>query len=164
MNAICDYAQLYAKKGVTEVLTVGNHADGAFILNRLKRENSPLYQNSLNLLGKFGGNKIGIKLFAIDPAGNVHPDQFWQNFSLGNVSEKSLKDIIKNSLGIFKNKVSFAPQKCKNCKWLNLCGTNARFNDVKSEGFLEPDCYLSDEEITDIGVSNGKFACQNAKA
>ncbi|MCX5632276.1 MAG: radical SAM protein [Phycisphaerae bacterium] len=166
LNDICDCAQNYAGKGVTEVLTVGNHADGVFILNRLKRENSPLYQKSFDLLEKFGGNKIGVKIFAIDPAGNVHPDQFWQNFSLGNITESSFESIINSSLDIFKNKIPFAPQKCKKCKWLNLCGTNARFagEDFKSKWFLEPDCFLSDEEISITGVSNAELTCQDAKA
>ena len=166
LNDICSCAQSYIKKGVTEILTVGNHADGAFVLNRLKRENSPLYQKSLDLLEKFGGNKIGVKIFAIDPAGNVHPDQFWQNFSPGNITESSFKNIINSSSDMFKNKIPFAPQKCKKCKWLNLCGTNARFtgDDFKSKWFLEPDCFLNDEEISSTGVSNAKVVCQNAKA
>ncbi|MGA2915108.1 MAG: radical SAM protein [Sedimentisphaerales bacterium] len=166
LNDISDCTQVFAKKGITEVLTVGNHADGAFILNRLERENSPLYKKSFDLLEKYGGNKIGIKIFAIDPTGNVHPDQFWQNFSLGSVTEKSLDDIIKKSFDIFKDKTLFVPQKCKNCKWLNLCGTNARFagEDCKSAGFLEPDCFLNEQEISITGKSNEKFACQNEKA
>jgi radical SAM protein with 4Fe4S-binding SPASM domain len=166
LNGICDCAQSFAAKGVAEVLTVGNHADGPFILNRLKQENSPLYRKSFELLQKFGGNKIGTKLFAIDPAGNVHPDQFWQNFSLGNVVETKLKDIFKNSFDIFKDKTLFAPDRCKKCRWLQICGTNMRFtgNDFSRPNWiLEPKCYLSDKEISLTGVSNAEFACQITK-
>ncbi len=155
LNAILDCAQDYAAKEVTEVLTVGNHADGPFILNRLKHQNTPQYGKTLNLLTKFGGNKIGTKIFAIDAAGNVHPDQFWQNFSLGNVTEKKLKDIFENSSKIFMDKTVFAPTGCKKCSWLRICGTNMR--DVH----LEPACYLTDEEIQ--GKQNEPI-CQNAKA
>lgn len=182
LDDICNCAQDYVVKGVTEVLTVGNHADGPFILMKLKKEMGKKQKNSISrfspqacpggieecqkLLTFHGGNKIGVKIFAIDPAGNVHPDQFWQGFSLGNITESSFENIINSSLDIFKNKISFAPQKCKNCKWLNLCGSNARFTggDFKSKWFLEPDCFLSDEEISITGVSNAEFACQNAKA
>jgi radical SAM protein with 4Fe4S-binding SPASM domain len=176
LNDICDCAKKYSAKGITEVLTVGNHADGPFILNRLKQENSLLYQKSLNLLQKFGGNKIGVKLFAIDPAGSVHPDQFWQNYSLGNITEQNLGSILNNSLNIFKDKTLFAPDRCKGCRWLKICGTNARFfgadykSDLsaealaKAEWFLEPKCCLSDEEISITGVSNAEFACQDTKA
>ncbi len=166
LNDILDCAQAYAAKGVTEVLTVGNHADGPFILNRLKQGNSPLYEKSLGLLQKFGGNKIGVKIFAIDPQGSVHLDQFWQNFSLGSVTKQSLEDILEKSLNIFEDKSLFAPARCKKCKWLNLCGTNARFlgKDYKSSWICEPMCYLSVQEISITGVSNAKFACQDAKA
>lgn len=146
LNDICNCAKSYASGGITEVLTVGNHADGAFILNRLKKENSPLYEKSLNLLQRFGGNKIGTKLFAIDAAGNVHPDQFWQNYPLGNITEKSLKSILENSLNIFKDKTLFAPEKCKGCRWLKICGTNMRFTgkDYSPQNWLcEPECYLT---------------------
>jgi radical SAM protein with 4Fe4S-binding SPASM domain len=155
LNDIVDCAQDYAVKGVTEVLTVGNHADGPFILNRLKRQNPPQYEKTLDLLTKFGGNKIGTKIFAIDPAGTVHPDQFWQNFSLGNITEKKLKNIIADSFNIFNDKTVFAPPRCKNCLWLRICGTNMR--DVH----LEPACYLSDEEIQE---KQNEPICQNAKA
>ena len=165
LSDICDCSQLYAEKGVTEVLTVGNHADGVFILNRLKQKNSPLYEKSFDILEKFGGNKIGTKIFAIDPSGSVHPDQFWQNYSLGNVTKSDLKSIIDNSFDIFHDKTIFAPQKCKKCRWLKICGTNARFTgrDCKSEWFLEPDCFLNDKEISAVGVSDAEFASQNAQ-
>ena len=171
LNDICDCAQHYAAKGVREVLTVGNHADGPFILSRLKQENLPLYEKSLGLLQKFGGNKIGTKIFAIDSAGNVHPDQFWQNYSLGNITETKLENILKNSFDIFKDKNLFSPDRCKRCRWLKICGTNVRFTgrDYKSnlsaeaEWFLEPNCFLNDEEISTIGVSDAEFASQNAQ-
>lgn len=140
LSDIFDCSKEYMQKGVTEVLTVGNHADGPYILTRLKNEYSPLYEKSLNLLEKFGGNKIGTKIFDIDSAGNVHPDQFWQNFSLGNITEIKLEEIIKKSLNLFKDRTTNASDRCKKCKWLTICGTNMR------EGRLEPDCYLNDNE------------------
>ncbi len=163
LEKILDCSQSYATKGVTEVLTVGNHADGVFILNRLKQENSGLYEKGLNLLQQFGGNKIGTKIFAIDAAGNVHPDQFWQNYTLGNITKQNFEDILGKSLDIFKDKTVFAPDRCKKCCWLKICGTNMRFfdSDLNSRWTLEPNCYLKDEEIE--GKQN-EFICQNAKA
>jgi radical SAM protein with 4Fe4S-binding SPASM domain len=184
LNDILDCAQDYARKGVTEVLTVGNHADGPFILNRLKQENSSQYEKALDLLAKFGGNKIGTKILAIDPAGTVHPDQFWQNFSLGNITQIKLEEILKKSLNIFADKTKSAPDRCKNCRWLDICGTNMRFRSLchsrepschsrepschsresgnpETKWILEPACYLTDAQIQ--GKQN-EFARQNAKA
>ncbi|MBN1787530.1 MAG: radical SAM protein [Sedimentisphaerales bacterium] len=151
---ILDCAKEYSKKGVTEVLTVGNHVDGAFVLHRLKQEKSESYEKVLSLLEKFGGNKIGTKIFDVDSQGNVHPDQFWQNYTLGNITEEKFENIMKNYLHIFKDKTAFAPARCKKCRWLTICGTNMRFfgNDLKSEWVLEPDCFLTDEEISAQGV------------
>jgi len=149
LNDILYCAQEYAGKGVTEVLTVGNHADGPFILNRLKRQNPPQYEKTLALLEKFSGNKIGTKIFAIDAAGTVHPDQFWQNYSLGNITEKKLEDIFTDSFDIFNDKTVFAPPRCKKCKWLKICGTNMRFfgSDLNSHWTLEPNCYIEAERF-----------------
>jgi len=45
----------------------------------------------------------------------------------GNIIEAKLEDILKNSLNIFKDKTIFAPDRCRKCRWLKICGTNARF-------------------------------------
>lgn len=94
LDDILDCARQYASKGVCEVFTVGNCDDGEFILNRLKKEKSALYEKSFSLLEKFGGNKIGKKIFAVDASGNVHPSQFRQDCMLGNVKEKNMKEIL----------------------------------------------------------------------
>lgn len=100
LNEILSCSKEFSSKGVTEVLTVGNQADGAFILNRLKQENSPLYEKSLSLLEQFGGNKADAKIFDIDASGNVHPDQFHQDFTMGNITQQKLRDIFE---GYIKN-------------------------------------------------------------
>ncbi|HAL44564.1 MAG: hypothetical protein A2Y12_02655 [Planctomycetes bacterium GWF2_42_9] len=143
LNDILTNAKQFSSKGVTEVLTVGNHADGAFILNRLRQEGSDLYEKTYDLLQKFGGNKIGTKIFAVDAEGNVHPDQFWRDFTMGNIVRQNLREILGKYFDIFNDKMKFLEEgvKCKECKWLKICGTNMR------NGKLEPECYLDDEEI-----------------
>jgi radical SAM protein with 4Fe4S-binding SPASM domain len=142
LNDILTNAKIFSSKGVTEVLTVGNHADGGFILNRLGREGSDLYEKTHDLLEKFGGNKIGTKIFAVDAGGNVHPDQFWRDLTMGNVGQQNLREILGNYFDIFNNKTKMLEDvRCKKCKWLKICGTNMR------NGVLEPGCYLNDEEI-----------------
>jgi radical SAM protein with 4Fe4S-binding SPASM domain len=144
LDSILENAVIFAARNVTEVLTVGNHADSGYILGRLKRERPALFEKNYELMRKFGGNKIGTKIFAVDACGNVHPDQFWRNLSMGNVLEQNLREILKNPFDIFNGQT--APERCRKCQWLKICGTNMR------DGVLEPGCYLNDDEIDYIAT------------
>ena len=80
--------------------------------------------------------------------------QFWRNYSLGNVKDKTFKQIWENSaepvLTKLRNKSQFADPRCLKCKWFDLCKGNFRFlgSDPADENWLnEPPCFLSDTEI-----------------
>ena len=86
--------------------------------------------------------------------GDVYADQFWRNFTLGNVKEKTFKRIWDNKDGSvlqhLRNKDKFADKRCLRCKWFSLCKGNFRFlgSDPADENWLnEPACSLTDEEI-----------------
>ena len=145
-----------SKNSVDEVLTVGNHADGPYILLKLLAERNPLAVLCEKLLRDNGGNKVGQKIAAISADGNVYPDQFWQNYSLGNIKEKPFAQIWSSDnnpvLKMLRDKKTFADKRCKKCKWFELCRGNFRFNgnDYKIENWhLEPPCYLTDLETGD---------------
>jgi radical SAM protein with 4Fe4S-binding SPASM domain len=98
-----------------------------------------------------GGNKTGDKIAGVGWDGNVYADQFWRNYSLGNVKENSFRQIWENPnepvLKKLRNKSSFADKKCLTCKWFELCRGNFRFLGEKSDDkywFNEPACYLTD--------------------
>jgi radical SAM protein with 4Fe4S-binding SPASM domain len=142
------------KKSVDEVLTVGNHADGPFLLLKMLRENNGNCKTARKLLLANGGNKTGEKIGCVGCDGTVHPDQFWHNYSLGSIKKKTFKTIWDNPdepvLNKLRNKKKFADQRCLKCKWFELCKGNFRFLDGQSndENWLnEPACYLADEEI-----------------
>jgi len=139
---------------VDEVLTVGNHADGPFLLARMTQENNRRYEEAEKLLRAGGGNKIGESIVCVSWDGNVHPDQFWRNYSLGNVKDKSFEQIWEDSsepvLKKLRDKAHFADQRCLCCRWFDLCKGNWRFlgTEIEAEHWLnEPACYLTDEEI-----------------
>jgi radical SAM protein with 4Fe4S-binding SPASM domain len=142
------------KKLVNEVLTVGNHADGPYLLLKMAQEKSQLYQKAKELLLAGGGNKIGEKIASVTWDGSVHSDQFWWNYSLGSVKDKTFRAIWENPdepvLKKLRNKSGFADKCCLECKWFDLCKGNFRFlgSDPADENWLlEPPCYLADEEI-----------------
>jgi MoaA/NifB/PqqE/SkfB family radical SAM enzyme len=86
-------SEFISKNILEEVLTVGNHCDGPFILNKLKQQGGSEYEKAKELLLTASGNKIGEKIGCVSWNGNVYADQFWRNYSLGNITEKPLKEI-----------------------------------------------------------------------
>lgn len=143
------------KNLIDEVLTVGNHADGPFLLLKMLRENNGNCKTARKLLLANGGNKTGEKIGCVSWDGNVYPDQFWRNYSLGNIKDKTFREIWEDStepvLNKLRKKSEFADKRCLSCKWFNLCKGNFRFlgTEADDEYWLnEPACYLTDEEIT----------------
>ncbi len=101
-----------------------------------------------------GGNKIGEKISCVGWDGNVYADQFWRNYSLGNVKEETFGQIWQNddepALKKLRHKSEFADKRCLTCRWFDLCKGNFRFcgdNSGDENWVNEPSCYLTDEEI-----------------
>jgi radical SAM protein with 4Fe4S-binding SPASM domain len=146
-------AESVAKGLVDEVLTVGNHCDGPYLLLRMQKQTQN-FAKAKKLLQINGGNRTGEKIVAIGPDGSVHPDQFWQNYSLGNITQKSFNDIWNNSADLvlyrLRNKRKFADGRCLSCRWFDYCKGNYRFLAADSADrywLNEPACYLTDDEI-----------------
>jgi hypothetical protein len=74
---------------------VAQPADGAYLLLRMERENHPNLEEARRLLSWNGGgaNSSGRGIANIDTQGNVHPDQFWQDITLGNVKRMPFSQI-----------------------------------------------------------------------
>jgi Fe-coproporphyrin III synthase len=142
------------RKMSEEVLTVGNHADGPYLLLQMQHQRHHLYDAAKELLLRAGGNRTGQNIAAVSWDGSVHPDQFWRNYSLGNVLEKPFGQIWDHSsdpvLDILRNKDTYKAAKCARCKWFQLCKGNFRCPSgcgEVSDWFNEPACYLTDDEI-----------------
>lgn len=137
-----------------EVLTVDNHADGPFLL-LWSREHAPERAAEIErLLRRNGGNSSGKGIGCIDNVGEVHPDQFWWNRSIGSVREKPFSEIWTDRANDFLNKLrdrhGLLPARCQSCRWLNMCNGNLRVRAETATGDLwgsDPACYLSATEI-----------------
>jgi radical SAM protein with 4Fe4S-binding SPASM domain len=156
LDVIIEKTDDFAGKGlIDEVLTVGNHADGPYLLVKMQKEKSGNFHGAGKLLLANGGNRIGEKIGCVGWDGSVHPDQFWRNYSLGNIKDGTFRQIWENSthpvLNKLRNKMQFADARCLRCKWFDLCKGNFRFLGAETDDkywFNEPACYLTDEEIT----------------
>ncbi|MHC1684753.1 MAG: putative heme d1 biosynthesis radical SAM protein NirJ1 [Clostridiaceae bacterium] len=137
-----------------EILTVDNHADGAYVyLNAIQNYKSKA-DRILELLSISGGNRSGSAFANIDFYGNVHCDQFTWQHNFGNVKEKKFSDIWTQEehliLQNLRNRKPLLKGRCRSCKWLNQCNGNFRTRaECVTGDFWEEDpaCYLSDDEI-----------------
>ncbi|MEE9260094.1 MAG: 12,18-didecarboxysiroheme deacetylase [Candidatus Scalindua sediminis] len=137
-----------------EVLTVDNHADGPYVYLRLLKEDPKRAAEVLELLKWNEGNSSGKGLACISWDGAVHADQFWRQYTFGNVRERKFSEIWEDTsnplMAKLKDKKHHVTGRCSKCKWLDICGGNFRARAEAYYGDMwEPDpaCYLTDEEI-----------------
>ena len=101
-----------------------------------------------------GGNRSGIAFGEVDPLGYVHPDQFTQHHTFGNVRERKFGDIWTDTsnpiLAGLKNRKPLLTGRCARCKFLDSCNGNFRTRAEAVTGDFwasDPSCYLTDAEI-----------------
>lgn len=171
MDMLIDRAEAWHKSGQTrELLTVTQPADGIYLLLRQLREGNPLAEQTLRLLSWNGGgaNSSGRGIANIDTQGNIHPDQFWQSVTLGNVKTQKFSDVWEASsepsaAQLNELRGSDTPEerqkklsgRCATCKHFRLCGGGFRTRAAFANGHWygsDPGCYLTDEE-TQIDLS-----------
>ncbi len=145
---------LHDRNLAKEILTVDNHADGPYVYQRLLDEDPERAAEVLELLEMNEGNSSGRGIGCISWDGEVHPDQFWREKSLGNIKDMPFSKIWTNEDNDFlmkmKEKKKHVKGRCATCKWLDICGGNfrARAESVANDPWdSDPACYLSDEEI-----------------
>jgi radical SAM protein with 4Fe4S-binding SPASM domain len=162
LDKIMDRTARWAAEGrPREVLTVDQPADGAYVYLRMMRENSARAAEVADLLGWNGGgqNSSGRGIGNIDTQGNVHPDQFWQSLTLGNVKLRKFSEIWRSqdnpTLNMLRNRTEHLKGRCAKCRFLKICGGGFRVRALQVHGDLwapDPACYLTDEEIASVGA------------
>lgn len=107
-----------------EILTTDSPMDGAFLMEILKDD--PRREDVRKLLTNAGGCSTGVKVANINHRGDVHPCHFMQHVVVGNVRERSFKDIwIDNpsaELLALRDIKSHLTGACGRCEYLDLCG------------------------------------------
>ncbi|NJM55300.1 MAG: radical SAM protein [Verrucomicrobiae bacterium] len=157
VEKIMDRTRQWAESGrPREVLTVDQPADGAYLYLRLLRENPERAREVHELLSWNGGgaHSSGVGIANIDTQGNVHPDQFWQTVTLGNVKRQRFSEIWTGSqhptlLGL-RDRLPRLQGKCAGCRFLDICGGGFRVRAEQVFGnpwAADPACYLSEQEV-----------------
>ena len=155
VDLIMDLTKDLHQRGLKkEVLTVDNHADGPYLYLRLLREDPDRSKDVLELLLMNQGNSSGHGIGCISWDGSVHADQFWRHYSFGNVRQRPFSQIWLDTsnelMAALKDKRPHVKGRCRQCRWLDICGGNFRVRAEAVTGDLwtpDPACYLTDAEI-----------------
>lgn len=139
----------------TEILTVGNHVDGVYLYLKLRREDPVRAEVTRRFLLWNGGglHGSGVGIGCVDSPGTVHPDPFWNHYTLGNVRERPFSEIWLDTtdpiMAGLKDRPRRVGGRCQTCKWFDLCGGSLRVRAELATGdpwASDPACYLRDDE------------------
>ncbi len=155
MDVIFDQTKKWHAQGdQREVLTVDQPADGAYLYCRLLAEDPVRADEVYDLLTWNGGgaNSSGLGIACIDGFGEVHPDQFWHSYSLGNVRERRFSEIWQDEeepllKGLRERRLRLQGR-CRDCRFQAICGGGFRFRAQQQFGnpwTEDPGCYLPRE-------------------
>ncbi len=156
MDTIIRRTRDFEERGLEkEILTVDNHCDGVYMYLKAKEAgDEKAAEQILSYLSMNGGNRSGIAFGEVDPLGYVHPDQFTQHHTFGNVRERKFGDIWCDTTNAImaglKDRKPLLKGRCAKCKWLYCCNGNFRTRAEAVTGDYwesDPACYLTDEEI-----------------
>ena len=156
MDTIIRRTKDFARRGLSkEILTVDNHCDGVYMyLKALSEGDTSTAAQIKKFIAMNGGNRSGIAFGEVDPLGYVHPDQFTQHHTFGNVRERKFGDIWTDTtnpiLAGLKNRKPLLKGRCARCKFLDNCNGNFRTRAEAVTGDFwasDPSCYLTDAEI-----------------
>lgn len=161
MDIIIRRTRDFEERGLKkEILTVDNHCDGVYMyLKAFQEGKDELAQQIKKYIAMNGGNRSGMAFAEVDPLGYVHPDQFTQHHTFGNVRERKFGDIWQDTTNPImeglKDRKPLLKGRCSKCKFLDNCNGNFRTRaEARTGDFWEsdPSCYLTDEEIGITGA------------
>lgn len=171
VRQLCDLTREYHDRGhEIETLLVGNYCDAGFLTEYAQEafgpERAELVRNYLRVNG---GDPAGERVAAVDYQGNVHPTQFWQWYSLGNVRDRPFGAIWEDEsnpvLRTLREREAHLEGQCADCAYQDVCrgGSRLRALAVHDDLFApDPQCYLTPAERA--GTSPGAAATDPSSA
>ncbi|MFB6263888.1 MAG: radical SAM protein [Bradymonadaceae bacterium] len=142
------------REGDPSVVTGGNDSDGPFLVGWLRRcfGTGPA-ERALALLRRRGGNSAGVGLLNIDARGNVHPDQFWRECTLGNVRDLSVEELLEHPMRrVLATRTERLRGRCGECPFADVCGGSHRERALARNGGVwdsDPACLLRENDLAE---------------
>ena len=147
-----------------EFVTGNNDADGAYLIQWVRRHYPEMESHLTAKLEQWGGNSSGVNIANIDNLGDVHPDTFWWHYSLGNIRQRPFSEIWQDTSDPIMAGLKATPRRikgrCGSCRYFNVCGGNTRVRALQLTGdpwAEDPACYLTDEEIKPINSLTDEY-------
>ncbi len=161
MDRLFDECWRHIESGTPKEFVTGNNdADGVHLLHWVQRRFPERAEHIRSKLAQWGGNSSGVNIANIDNVGDVHPDTYWWNYSLGNVRSRPFSeiwpDVADPLMAGLKSRPRPVRGRCGECVHLDICGGNTRVRAWQLTGdpwAEDPACYLDDAEI---GVAPGR--------
>lgn len=155
LDLLFETALADARAGVErEYVTGNNDADGVYLWHWVRERMPERAEHLRAKLVQWGGNASGVNVANIDNVGNVHPDTFWWDVSIGNVLERKFGEIWADTsnplMAGFRQRPRPVKGRCASCAALDICNGNARVRawQVTGDPWAEdPGCFLTDGEI-----------------
>jgi heme d1 biosynthesis radical SAM protein NirJ len=155
MDLLFDACWRDLRRGVERDYVTGNNdADGAYLLLWARARFPDREAHLRAKLAQWGGNATGVNIANIDNLGNVHPDTYWWNYSLGNVKERPFSEIWTDLRDPLMAGLKRRPRplkgRCAQCAYVDVCNGNTRVRAMQVSGdpwAEDPGCYLDDAEV-----------------
>ncbi len=160
MTQLFNHCEAELKQGIhRDYVTGNNDADAVWLIKWAEERYPEQVPQLVQRLRNWGGNATGEHIANIDNLGNVHPDTFWWDHTLGNVRQQPFSEIWRNTqdplmLGL-RQRPRPVKGRCGVCPWLDVCNGNTRVRARQMSGDVwaeDPACYLTDEELGLIPV------------
>lgn len=137
-----------------EFVSGNNDADAVYLLQWVRARFPDREAHLRAKLAQWGGNASGVNIANIDNLGNVHPDTFWWDYTLGNVKERPFSAIWPDTSDPIMAGLKQSPRavtgRCGRCASFDICGGNTRVRARQLTGDPwgeDPGCYLDDDEL-----------------
>ncbi|MES0883490.1 heme d1 biosynthesis radical SAM protein NirJ [Roseibium sp. SCP14] len=144
-----------------DIVTGNNDADAVYFLNWIRQKFGDEKADHVRAhLAAWGGNSSGLGVANIDTLGNVHPDTYWSDYTIGSVKSDLFSDLWTGAdpmLAQLRTRPRPLKGRCGACALKDVCGGNTRIRALQLTGdpwAEDPACYLSDSEI---GVEDGDY-------
>ncbi len=142
-----------------EIVTGNNDADAVYMMQWARdRFDDAQLTNLRDHLEAWGGNSSGLGVANIDTQGNVHPDTYWSDYTVGSIKQTPFSQLWTGAdpmLAQLRRRPRPLKGRCGACTHQSICGGNTRIRALQLTGdpwAEDPACYLTNSEIGVAGA------------